>query len=280
MIEPTSNADDSAVAQESAAPKGGPPADTRLRAAMRALSVLSGLAAIGFLIAALVVVPWEIGSKAEWVSGIGTFAAVVVALWQTINIQMQAKKQVLDSQRQFEDELKAAEARSATELENARALHKSELEAQRELARVDRLHLREQEFKLALIRVSKAISAYCHDLATLVEQGNRAAKLEDKTAREDALLSVSKELGLRVHDVSLEIAGAHMFTQNDDLHEALNLVNRAMLLGPKAEISFRQSVMRGGIPNPAPIFIAQTAVQEAIGDTRQMAGDLLHTGWE
>lgn len=44
---------------------------------------------------------------------------------------------------------------------------------------------------------------------------------------------MSKELGLRVHDVSLEIAGVHMFTQKTDLHEALNLANRAVLLGPR-----------------------------------------------
>ncbi len=92
-------------------------------------------------------------------------------------------------------------------------------------------------------------------------------RTRDLSSPRGALLSVSKELGLRVHDVSLEIAGVHMFTQKTDLHEALNLANRAVLLGPQAEISFRRTVMRGGIPNPARIFFAQNPVQEAIADT-------------
>jgi hypothetical protein len=244
------------------------------------------------LAAALWIVRWDVGSKAEWFSGAGAFAAVAVALWQTRNLQRQAQDDIREAHERLRNELaaaeerssrelEAAEQRSARELQNARELHQVELNAQRELARVQRVHLREQEFKLALIRVSKAINAYTHELATLTEQGSRAVDLREKQDREDALLAVSEKLGTLLVDVSLEIQGAHMLTRNDDLHGALDDVNAAMMFGPQAEVAFRNAVIaQGRLPQPNPIPFAQKRMQEVIGNARRLAGELLDTGWD
>lgn len=150
-----------------------------------------------------------------------------------------------------------------------------------EQARVQRVHLREQEFKLALIRVSRAVNLYTHELATLIEQGRRVAELPEKREREDALLPLSKRLGLLAKDTSLEINGAHMLTQNDTLHEALNAVNAVSIRGVEAEMQVRGPIIdRGVMPNAAPIFQFMDAIQKALGHVRQLAGDLLVTGWE
>lgn len=234
-------------------------------------------AAIGWLVA----IHLDMGPKAEWFSGFATVAAVGVALWQTLSIQRQAKADAADAAKRLQDEIDAAEQRSTRELENARELHRVELEAQREIARVQRVHLREQEFKLALIRVSRAVNDYTHELATLVEQGRRVAKLTEKAEREDALLSLSKQLGSLAKDIQLEVSGARMFTRSDQLQEALNGVLAAVMHGPEAEIGFRQGVInRGQMPAPIAIFRAMEMMQQAVGAARQLAGDLLATGWD
>ncbi len=234
----------------------------------------------GLLIAALWIVSWDISAKAAWFSGVGTLLAVVVALWQSLIIRRQAKDEAKEAQQRLRQELAAAEQRSARELDNARELHLVELDHQREQARIQRVHLREQEFKLALIRVSRAINAYTHELATLTEQGRRVLKTESEE-REDALLAISEKLGTLVTDVSLEISGAHMFTRNQDLHGALDKVNAAMMAGPQAEMAFRHAVISlGRMPKPNPIPFAQATMQEAIGNARRMAGEVLDTGWD
>ncbi|MGO9103844.1 MAG: hypothetical protein ACLP9Y_32110 [Mycobacterium sp.] len=43
--------------------------------------------------------------------------------------------------------------------------------------------------------MSRAINAYTHELATLTEQGSRAAKMPETEQREDALLAISEKLG-------------------------------------------------------------------------------------
>ena len=67
---------------------------------------------------------WDAAAKAGWFAGTGTFAAVVVALWQTISIQRRAKLDTQEAQERLSAELAAAEQRSTLELENARELHR------------------------------------------------------------------------------------------------------------------------------------------------------------
>ncbi|GAB7069779.1 hypothetical protein H7J06_15585 [Mycobacterium hodleri] len=262
-----------------------------------------GAASISSLVASFVVEPWDVGSLAEWISGLGTLAAVAVALWQSVVIRRQAAEDAVEVAARFQRELDEANRRtneqvaavkemSRLELEAAEARHRSQIEAQREiarvqldaqvdLARIQRVHLREQEFKLSLVRVSKAAGAYTHELATLVEEGRLAAKLATKPERDAALLPGAKKLGGLVQDFSVELAGAHMLTRNDELHEALNDVNAAMMRGPFAEMAFRNKVQDDGqMPNPASIYMAIDAMQTALGNVRQAAGDLLDTGWE
>lgn len=80
----------------------------------------------------------------------GTLLAVVVALWQSTVIRRQAEKEAKDAANRFEKELTSARDLHAAEMEAADDRHKAELESQREIARVQRVHMLEQEFKLAV----------------------------------------------------------------------------------------------------------------------------------
>ena len=207
------------------------------------------------------------GNVAEALGAAGTLLAVAVALWQSIVIRRQAQQEAKDAADRLERELKAADKR-----------HKAELDAQREIARVQRLHQREQEFKLALIRVSRAASAYIHELATLVAETPRIVTLPTRQERDDALKPISKQLGALALDLSAEISGAHMLTNNDQLHDALDVVNDAALKGPRSEIDYRNSaVWEGQVPNQAPIFMVMDELPRVIGDARRLAGELLVT---
>jgi hypothetical protein len=221
------------------------------------------------------------GNVADGFAAVGTFLAVVVALWQSVIVRRQAEHEAKDAAQRFREEFDAAESRHNAQLATQQELAQAQLPAQVEQARVQRVHLREQEFKLALIRLSRAANLYTHELATLIEQGRRVSELPGRRQREDALLPLSKRLGLLAKDVSLEISGAHMLTQNDTLHEALNAVNAVTIRGVEAEVEVRAPIIdRGVVPNPAPTFQFMDAIQTVLGQVRQLAGDLLVTGWE
>lgn len=221
------------------------------------------------------------GNVAEAFGAAGTLLAVVVALWQSLVIRRQAAREATEAAARFERELTSARELHAAEMKAADDRHQAELEAQRELARVQRLHLREQEFKLALIRVSRAANAFTHELATLIEQGRRVVKMQSRQEREDALLPISERLDLLAQDVALEINGAHMLTINDQLHEALDNVNVTVLEGPQVEMAFRDAIINAGqTPNPGPVIRLMARVQGVLGDTRRLAGRLLVTGWD
>ncbi|BBY74337.1 hypothetical protein MPRF_12360 [Mycolicibacterium parafortuitum] len=251
-----------------------------------------GLTSGGFASWLLIFSGWEIGSKAEWFSGVASFGAVAVALWQSVVIRQQAKADAAEAAKRFGDELKAAkdrtiqevqaaEQRTQKELDAANERHGIEMEQQREIARIQRIHLREQEFKLALIRVSRAATAYTHELATLVETGSRVVAMSQRQERADALRPVSKRLGALMDDLSVEIAGAHMLTNNDRLHDALDRVNAEAMRGPEGEIQYRNTViMAGQVGNEAPLFMAMEALHRVIGDARRLAGEVLVTGWD
>ena len=286
---------------------------------------MCGLVAFALLVWSFVLEPWPVGATADWVVGLGTLSAVVVALWQSTVLRRLALDEATDAanrlrqdltaaqqrmdqelnaaeqrmetelnaatdrmetelnaaKERMETELSAARERLNTELEAAENRHRIELDHQRELARVQRVHLREQEFKLALIRVTRAVNAVTHMLATLTEEASRVVDIPDRQDREDALLAISEKLGILIQDVVVEVSGAHMLTQNDALHEALNQVLAAVMSTPIAEMAIRDVVIqRARMPQPNPVPRAQQAMQAAVGDARQMAGDLLVTGWD
>jgi hypothetical protein len=212
---------------------------------------------------------------------VATLSAVAVALWQSIVIGRQAKREGIEAAQRFERELTSARELHAAEMTAADERHKAELEAQRKIAREQRVHLREQEFKLALIRVSRAATAYTHELATLVAETSRIVSLSTRQERDDALKPISKKLGALADDLHIEISGAHMLTNNEQLHATLDRITATGMQGPMAEVNFRNiAVMEGQTPNPAPIFMVQQALQQVIGETRRLAGDLLVTGWD
>ncbi|MUM16250.1 hypothetical protein BI330_07720 [Mycobacterium sp. CBMA 623] len=221
------------------------------------------------------------GSVSDAFAAGGTIFAVVVALWQSVIVRRQAKDEANEAADRFKQELVAAEDRHKTELSAQRELAKTQVDAQVELARIQRVHLREQEFKRSLIRVSRAGSTYTHELATLIEEGRRAAELPDRRAREDALRPLSKQLGMLAQTFVLEISGAHMLTQDYTLHEALNAVNLVALGGPSVEMAFRNPIINEGrMPEPTQLFQVMNAVHTALNHARQLAADRLHTGWD
>lgn len=216
------------------------------------------------------------GTVPEAFAAVGTVLAVVVALWQSTVIRRQAEREATDG---FAEELTSAREIHAAEMKAADVRHKAELEAQREIARVQRVSLLEQEFKLALIRVSKAASAYTHELATLIAETSRFLKQPTQQGRDDALKPISKQLGARAHDLTAEISGAHMLTNNDDLHAALDRVTAAAIKGPASELTYKNTVVSGKTPNPAPLFMVMEELPRVIGDARRLAGRMLVTGW-
>jgi hypothetical protein len=235
-------------------------------------------------------IPW--GSVSEGFGAVGTVLAVAVALWQSVVIRRQANEDAIAAAKRFQDEVDAANARtvqevdaaerrSQVELAAAAERHKVELDAQRELARIQREHLQEQEFKRALIRVSRAASLYTQELATLVSETNRVVGLSTRQERDDALKPVSRRLGALVVDLGMEITGAGMFTNSDELRKALDRVTEQALAGPVAEIDFRNTAtMAGQTPNQAPIFMVMDRLPRVIGEVRALAAKLLVTGWK
>lgn len=216
-------------------------------------SRMCGVLSVGFLIAALLAADIETGSKAEWLSGIGTLTAVVVALWQTITIQKQAKEQAHEAQKHFERELMAAEERSARELKHARTW----------------------EFKLVLIQLSKVIKAYRDYLGRLAEAGLNAYTFSDKAARQDALLEVRQEA--TAHDVSSEIVDALLLAQDDAIRQSLRQIQPLMVESFNADMRYRFSVRQGQEPDPSEILDSLRDIEEAIDSTRQIAAERLDT---
>jgi serine/threonine protein kinase len=78
-----------------------------------------------------------------------------------------------------------------------------------------------------------------------------------------------------------EISSAHLLTNNDELHDALDRVTAAALNGPEAETNFRRAaIWEGQPPIPAPIFMVMEELQRVIGAARRLAGRLLVTSWD
>jgi hypothetical protein len=251
--------------------------------------------------------PGESGSKAEWFFGAVVFGAVLVAMWQTANIQRQA----VDIQRQatqnaaeaaerLRKELVAAEERSARALELTRTshqaemdarqtlhraemdarqtLHRAEMDAQSELARMERSHLLKRLQKQAMIEVSRAVSAHTQMLATLWNEAARVLRVEDRDERQWAMNPIFEQISQVVNDFSVELGNAHLLIEDNRLHHALDRVNEAAVMAVRVAEDIHVAVIDGHTPQPNPIRSVQRLMYERAAEARRLAWDLLRTG--
>lgn len=260
-----------------------------------------GLPGIGWLVCGVVgsaaiawfifLGPGELGSKSEWFFGAIVLVVVMVTMWQTLNIARQARQDAADAAERLRRELAAADERSALELaltqkwhraemESQQKLHRAELAAQQELARVERGHLLEQLQKQAMIEVSRSIGAHTRMLATLWSEGARCLHLDDRDEREKAMNGIFEQISHVVTDVSVELDNAHLLSQDDRLHLALDRVNEAVLMAIQVAEDVHASVVDGRKPKSNPIPAVQRLLHERATEARRLAWSLLRTGLE
>ncbi|WP_280833534.1 hypothetical protein [Mycolicibacterium frederiksbergense] len=250
--------------------------------------VCGGLGSLG-IVWYLVFGPGELGSKSEWFFGAVVFVVVMVTMWQTLNIQRQAKYDIAQTNEQLRRELAAADERSALELaltqkwhraamESQQTLHRAELVAQQELARIERLHLVEQLQKQAMIEVSRAVGAHTRMLALLWNEGSTQLRNPDRGERETAMNSIFEQISQVVHDVSVELDNAQLLNQDDRLEEALNRVNDAVLMAIQVAEELHADVIEGRMPESNPIPAVQRLLHERATAARRLAWSLLRSG--
>jgi hypothetical protein len=243
--------------------------------------------------------PGEVGSKAEWFFGAAAFAAVAVALWQTLNIQRRARRDAAEAAERLrrelaaahqqvaaahqqvaaaQERLAAAQERSARELAHTQTLHRAEMDAQQELARVQHNHLLQQQQKQAMIEVSRAVSAHTQMLATLWNQGATILRIDDRDEREQAMAPIFEQIGHVVYAFSVELANAHLLVNDERLHHALDSVNEAALLAIRAAEDVHVAVVDGVAPDPNPMPGIQQLMHRRAAEARRLAWALLRTG--
>lgn len=233
--------------------------------------------------------PAEPGSKSEWFFGAVVFVVVMVTMWQTLNIQRQARQDAADAAERLQRELAAADERAALELaltqkwhraemESRQRLHRAEMDAQRELARVERAYLHEQMQKQAMIEVSRAVGAQTRMLATLWSEGARVLGNDDRDVREQAMNAIFEQISQVVNDVGVELDNAHLLSEDDRLHRALDQVNEAVLMGIRVAEEVHAEVVEGRAPQPNPIPAVQRLMHERASEARRLAWALLRTG--
>ena len=241
----------------------------------------------------ILLVPSEMGSKADWFFGAAVLCALMVVMWQTVNIQRQANHSaVMAAQRQHIElaaaerrlarELVAAEERAARELELTQKLHKAELEsqlkshraeidAQRKQAQLERRHLLDQLQKQAVIEVSRAVSLHTQMLATLWNRGASVLQNKDRDQREQAMLPIFEQIGQVVNDFSVELANAHQIVDDTRLNEAV-------LMAIRVAQDVSDDIVEGRATEPNPIPSVQRLMCEKAAEARRLAWDLLRTG--
>jgi hypothetical protein len=258
--------------------------------------VVGGLAVAWFILGA----PGEVGSKADWFFGAAVFCAVLVVMWQTVNVQRQANQRAVLAEDRLRTELAAAEQRSALdraaaeersarELASTQKLHKAELESQQKFhraemaahhrqAEVERAHLRNQLQKQAVIEVSRAVSLHTQMLATLWNRGAGILGSQDRAEREQAMLPIFEQIGQVVNDFSVELANAHQIVDDTRLNRALEGVNEAVLMGIRVAQDVCDDIVDGRATQPNPIPSVQRTMYEKAAEARRLAWDLLRTG--
>jgi hypothetical protein len=267
----------------------------------RGVGWLSCGAAGGLAIAWFILLgPGEAGSKADWFFGAAVFCAVLVTLWQTVNVQRQANQRAVKAEERLRIELAAAEQRlaleraaveerAARELALTQKLHKAELESQqkshraemdthRRHAGLERKSLLNQLQKQAVIEVSRAVSLHTQMLATLWNRGAGILGSKDRDEREQAMLPIFEQIGQVVNDFSVELANAHQIVDDTRLNQALEGVNEAVLMGIRVAQDVCDDIVDGRATDPNPIPAAQRVMYEKAADARRLAWDLLRTG--
>jgi hypothetical protein len=264
------------------------PLPAQVRRAPRRLGPLGGWPGIGWLICGvaaclsiawyIVLSPGEIGSKAEWFFGAIVSCVVLVSIWQTASIQRQANRNAAEAAERHRRELAVAAEHSARELAQMQTLHRAEMEAQRELARIERIHLLGQLQKQAMIDVSRAITAHTQMLATLWNQGAGILRIEERDEREDAMNPIFEQISQTVNDFSVELANAHLLVEDDRLHQALNSVNEAVVMAIRVAQDVHVAIVEGRAPQPSPIPPVQHLMQTRAAEARRLAWDLVRSG--
>jgi hypothetical protein len=259
---------------------------------------VGGLAIAWFILWA----PGEVGSKADWFFGAAVFCALLVVMWQTVNVQRQANLRAALAEERLRTELAAAEQRSALEraaaeersareLASTHKLHRAELESQQKShraemaahhrqAEAERTHLGNQLQKQAVIEVSRAVSLHTQMLATLWNRGAGILGSQDRAEREQAMLPIFEQIGQVVNDFSVELANAHQIVDDARLNRALEGVNEAVLMGIRVAQDVCDDIVDGRATQPNPIPSVQRTMYEKAAEARRLAWDLLRTGLE
>ena len=231
----------------------------------------------------------EIGSKAEWFFGAAVFCVVLVAMWQTLNIQRQANLHAAEAAQRLRTELLAAEERAAREIALTQALHRvemeareklyrAEVEAQRGLARNERMHLINQLQKQAMIEVSRAVNGHTHMLANLWNEGARILCIEDRDERERAMNPIFEQISRVVNDFSVEVSNANLLLEDDRLHRALDQVNEAAAMAIRVAQDVHDAVVEGRTPKQDSIRTVQRLMHTRAAEARRLAWELLRHG--
>jgi hypothetical protein len=213
----------------------------------------------------------------------------MVTMWQTLNIQRQANRNVADSAERLRQSLAIAEQRAARELALTQSLHRTELEAQQtmhraelesrcEQARIERRYLLNQLQKQAVIEVSRSVHAMTAMLATLWNRGASILRIEDRDEREQAMNPIFEQISQLVHDFSVELDNAHLMAEDERVQEALHAVNEAAVMAIRVAEDVHAAVVDGRVPQPNRIPPAQQLMRERAAEARRLAWDLLRTG--
>lgn len=260
-----------------------------LRAGRHALGWLACGVAGSMAIAWFIVFgPGETGSRAEWFFGAVVFVVVIVAMWQNLSVQRQAKQAATEAGERLRSELVAVDERLAremtlterllrSEIEVQEKLHRAEMEAQRELARVERSHLVRFLQKQAMIEVSRAVSVHTQLLASLWNQSAGILRNADRGEREKAMAPIFEQISQVVNDFSVELDNAYLLIEDVGLHEALNRVNEAALMAIRVAEDIHVAVVEGREPQSNPIPSVQRLMHGRAAEARRLAWDLLRT---
>jgi hypothetical protein len=255
------------------------------RTPWRSTVMWRGLSWLTAAVASILVIAWfiflspgETGSKAEWFFGAVVFVVVLVSMWQTSNIQRLAKQNLDEAAERLRREVAAAEQRSARELAMMQTFHQAELETQRELARIERINMRNQLQKQAMIEVSRAVGVHTQMLATLWNEGASILQLEDRGEREDAMKPIFEQISQVVSDFSVELDSAHLLIEDDRLHHALHRINEAALMAIRVAEEMHSAVVDGHEPETNAVVPVQRLMHTRAAEARRLAWDLLRTG--
>jgi hypothetical protein len=260
------------------------------RGVLRVIGWMTGAAAGVAAIAWFVFLgPGETGSKAEWFFGAVVFVAVLVSLWQTHSILRETRQHAADAAERTRSELAAAAERSERELALVRSIHEAEMDSHRqlaraelaaqvELARVERVHMLAQQQRLAMIGVSRAVGAQIQALASLWNLGAEILRVEDPGERERAMKPVFEQITQVVNDFSVELANAHLLTEDDGLNHAMVRVNEAVLMAMHVAEDVHAAVVDGRPPDPDAVAAAQRLMHQSAAEARHLAWNLLRTG--